>query len=127
MPYKAEGFLGYFAPCAALSLASHVLFLLVYKRGFAVFRNMIESCIGLRDTKDARRREADDYRRKELCGKVRGLSLVVYASVAVSAAMMLLSPWFALSWTVRLIAAVIAVICAYNVKSDIVDEAEKIL
>ena len=127
LPYKAEGFFGYFLPCAVLSLAAHALFLLVYKRGFAVIHNMVENSMGLRDTKDARRREADNYRKKELCGKARGLSLVVYASVAVSAVMMLLSPWFALSWTVRLIAAVIAVICAYNVKSDIVEEAEKIL
>jgi hypothetical protein len=41
--------------------------------------------------------------------------------------MMLLAPWFALSWSVRLIAAVVAVVCAYNVKSDIGEEAEKIL
>jgi hypothetical protein len=126
-PYKAEGFWSYFAPCAVFSLVCHALFLFVYKRAFATLDNMIEGCMGLRDTNDVRRREADDYRKQELCKKSKGLSAVVYVSVCVSGAMMVLSPWFALSWTVRLIAAVIAVVCAYNVKSDIIDEAEKIL
>ena len=126
-PYKAEGFWGFFAPYAVFSVASHVLMLFVYKRAFKALGTIVESCMGLRDTKDARRREADDYRKKELCAKVKGLSAAVYALVLVSGVMMLASPWFALSWAVRLAAAVIAAVWAYNIKSDIYDEAEKIL
>ena len=105
----------------------HILFFIVYKRAFAVLTSALESSVGIRDTKDARRREADNYRKSELCKKVKGLGAVVYVSVAVSGAMMLLSPWFALSWAVRLACAVVAVVCAYNVKSDVCEEAEKIL
>jgi hypothetical protein len=126
-PYKAEGFWGYFAPYAAFAAIYHILFFAVYKRAFAVLTSALESSVGIRDTKDARRREADNYRKSELCKKVNGLGAVVYISVAVSGAMMLLSPWFALSWAVRLACAVVAVVCAYNVKSDVCEEAEKIL
>ena len=126
-PYKAEGFWGCFVPFALLSAAAHVLVLAVYKKAFGTLKSIVESSVGIRGTQDARRREADDYRKAELCKKVKALSAAVYASVSVSGVMMILSPWFALSWTVRLIAAVIAVVWAYNVKSDICDEAEKIL
>jgi hypothetical protein len=126
-PHKAEGFFGYFAPYAVCSAAYHALFFFVYKRAFAAIRAMIGSSMGLRGTSDVRRREADDYRKAELCKKVNGLSAAVYVSLSVSAVMMLISPLFLLSWTVRLIAAVIAVVCAYNVKSDICEEAEKII
>lgn len=126
-PYKAEGFAGFFVPFAVLSAVSHALMLAVYKRAFATLKTAVENAVGVRGTQDARRREADDYRKTELCKKVNGLAAVVYVSVAVSGAMMLLSPWFSLSWSVRLIAAVVAVICAYNVKSDVCEEAEKIL
>ena len=88
---------------------------------------MIEGCMGLRDTADARRREADDYRKKELCAKVKRLWAFVAVSTVAGALLMLLSPWFALSWAVRLVLAVAAVVYAYNVKSDIYEEAEKIL
>jgi len=127
LPYEAEGFRGYFIPYAVLALSYYALFFMIYKRAFAVLVNMVENCMGLRDTNDMRRREADDYRKKELCAKVKRLSVTVAASVVISGIFMILSPWFALSWTVRLIAAVIAVVYAYNVKSDINEEAEKIL
>ena len=126
-PYKAEGFWGYFAPFAVLCAAAHALVIPVYKRAFEALRAAVESSVGIRGTQDARRREADDYRKAELCKKIKGLSAVVYVSVAVSCVMMLASPWFALSWAVRLLAAVVAVVYAYNVKSDICEEAEKIL
>ncbi len=126
-PYKAEGFRAYFAPFAALSVLAHILVFAVYKRAFATLKSIVEGSVGIRGTQDVRRREADDYRKAELCKKVKGLSIVVYVSVAVSGAMMILSPWFALSWAVRLIASVVAVVCAYNVKSDICEEADKIL
>jgi len=126
-PYKAEGFWGYFAPVAAASAVAHVLALIAYKRAFATLSSIIEGSFGLRGTKDARRREADEYMKAELTGKVKWLSYAVYTSVTVSGAMILLSPWFALSWAVRLAAAVVSVVWAYNVKSDICEEAEKIL
>jgi hypothetical protein len=126
-PYKAEGFWGNFAPFAVLSALSHVLLFMVYKRAFATLKTAVESSVGIRGTQDARRKEADNWRKAELCKKVKVLSVFVYVSVAVSGAMMLLAPWFALSWSVRLIASVVAVVCAYNVKSDIAEEAEKIL
>ena len=126
-PYKAEGFWDYFAPFAAFSAVSHVLAFSVYKRAFATLKKAVESSVGIRGTQDVRRREADDYRKEELCKKIKGLAAVVYVSVAVSGVMMLASPWFSLSWAVRLLAAVVAVVCAYNVKSDICEEADKIL
>lgn len=126
-PYKASGFWGYFAPVAVASVAAHVLILMAYKRAFATLRNIVSSSMGLRGTQDARRREADEYMKAELVGKVGRLSYAVYTSTIVSGAMMLLSPWFALSWAVRLAVAVIAVVWAYNVVSDIREQAEKIL
>ena len=126
-PYKAAGFTGYFVPFAVLSALAHVLVFAVYKRAFATLKSIVESSVGVRGTQDTRRREADNYRKEELCKKVKGLSVMVYVSVAVSGAMMILSPWFALSWSVRLVVAIAAIIWAYNVKSDICDEADKIL
>jgi hypothetical protein len=126
-PYKAAGFWGYFAPVAVSSAAAHVLIIIAYKRAFSTLSSVIASSFGLRGTQDARRREADEYRKAELCAAAKRLSFAVYASVGVSGAMMLLAPWFALSWAVRLAAAVVAVVWAYNVKSDICEEAEKIL
>jgi hypothetical protein len=126
-PYKAAGFWGYFAPVAVSSAAAHVLIIIAYKRAFSTLSSVIASSFGLRGTQDARRREADEYRKAELCAAAKRLSFAVYASVGISGAMMLLAPWFALSWAVRLAAAVVAVVWAYNVKSDICEEAEKIL
>ena len=127
LPYEAEGFWGYFAPYAALAAAFYTALFFIYKRSFAALEGMIEGCMGLRDTADARRREADDYRKKELCAKVKRLWAFVAVSTVAGALLMLLSPWFALSWAVRLVLAVAAVVYAYNVKSDIYEEAEKIL
>lgn len=127
LPYEAEGFWGYFAPYAVLALVYYALFFMMYKHAFKALTAMVEGCVGMRGTKDARRKDMDDYRKKELCTKVKRLYTVVALSTVAGGALMLLSPWFALSWAVRLIVAVIAVVCAYNVKADIYEEAEKIL
>lgn len=127
LPYEAEGFWGYFAPYAALAVIYYAMFFVIYKRAFATLTTMVENCMGMRGTTDARRKDMDDYRKKELCASVKKLYVTVAVSTVSSAVLMLLSPWFALSWTVRLIIAVIAVVHAYNVKSDIYQEAEKIL
>ena len=119
--------MGYFAPYAVLAAVYYTLFFLIYKRAFSALSDMVENCMGLRDTLDVRRREADDYRKKELCAKVGRLGVMAAVSIAASALFMLLAPWFALAWAVRLVITVVAVVYAYNVKADIYEEAEKIL
>ena len=99
----------------------------MYKRAFASLTTMIESCIGLRGTTDARRMDIDNYRKKELCTKAKRLFVLVSCAVFASLIFMLLAPFFALAWAVRLSVVVVAVIYAYNLKSDIYEEAEKII
>ncbi|MBQ9745652.1 MAG: hypothetical protein IJW21_02385, partial [Clostridia bacterium] len=69
LPYKAKGFWGYFTPYAAFAAVYYVLFFFMFGRARTALRTMVESCMGLRGTQDARRRETDEYRKKELCGK----------------------------------------------------------
>lgn len=127
LPYKAKGFWGYFAPYAAFAAVYYALYFFVFKRASAALKTMVESCMGLRGTLDARRKETDDYRKKELCKKVQRLFILTAATVAASAVFMLASPWFDLSWTARSVFAVVTIVYAYNVKSDISEEAERIL
>ena len=88
---------------------------------------MIDDCVGVRGTFDERRKEIDDYRKKELCKYADRLFFMQCASLGGSIVFMVLMPWFDLAWTARTVITVIAIVYAYNVFRDINDEAEKAL
>ena len=79
----------------------------------------------MRGTQDARRREIDEQRKKELCKYIDRLFVLECITIGAGAVLMVLMPWFDLAWTARTVLAVATVIYAYNVMCDINEEAEK--
>ena len=126
-PYEAEGFWKYFAPYIICAVAGYVILIWLCREGRTALKAMIDDCVGVRGTFDERRKEIDDYRKKELCKYADRLFFMQCASIGGSIVFMVLMPWFDLAWTARTVITVIAIVYAYNVFRDINDEAEKAL
>jgi hypothetical protein len=126
-PARANGFWGYFLPYAVCAAVGYAMLICLYYRGRGALRAMIEDSVGVRGTSDARRKEIDEYRKKELCRYADRLFILQVAAAGGSLALMLAMPWFRLAWTARTIITVIAIVYAYNVYHDINEEAEKAL
>ena len=126
-PYKVEGFEKYFLPYIVVAVIGYAMMIWVCKKGNAALKSMVDDCVGVRDTADTRRKEIDEYRKKELGRFADRLFIFQCVAFAGSIIFMIAMPWFALSWTARTILSVIAIIYAYNVFHDITEEAEKAL
>lgn len=126
-PYQAEGFAGYFFPYSVVAVVGYVLCILLCKKGRDTMKAMIGDCVGVRGTGDIRRKEIDEYRKAELCKYADRLFVLQCVAYGGSAVLMAAMPWFDLAWTARSILAIVVIIYAYNVMSDINEEAEKAL
>lgn len=123
--YQVDGFYGYFLPYVAAAVVFYALLAWLAAKGRETAKTMVEDAVGVRGTQDARRREIDEQRKKELCKYIDRLFVLECITIGAGAVLMVLMPWFDLAWTARTVLAVATVIYAYNVMCDINEEAEK--
>lgn len=126
-PYESEGFLKYYLPYVIFLAAGYAAALLLCRKACLIMKKMTRDGIGYGESTDARRKEVDSQLRAEACKRIDRLFVMECISVAASAVLMALVPWFSLVWAVRTLLDVIVIIYMYSVMSDISAEAEKVL
>ena len=95
--------------------------------------NMIDNCVGLKNTESEYRQELDEMRKKELKKKSKVVYIIQIVYALLSCVCMFLVPFidvfvaFGVYWAYRLLFCVITIVAIYVIGSDLNDEAERMI
>ena len=105
----------------------------IAKKIFDIRNNMIDNCVGLKNTDSQYRLELDETRKKELKKKSKAVYIIQVIYAILSGVCMLLVPFhevimpFSIYWIYRFVFCIVTVVAIYVIGSDLNDEAERMI